>query len=832
MISTMPTMRLSLRLLMRDWRSGELAVLVAALVVAVTALTAVAFLTNRAQQAVELRAAASLAADLRLFSRREQPDSQLQLAQQHGLATARLDSLPSVVFAGEANSLAAVHAASAGYPLRGRLKTAPRLLGEASETRELPAPGEAWAAPTLLARLGVDTGTEIDVGHARLRITRVLTFRPDEGWSFTDLAPTLLINHADLAATGLIQPGSRVSYRQLFAGDAAALKVFRPLLEAQLLSTDDLDDIDDSSPQIRSAMDRAGRFLNLASLVSVLLSAIAVAMAARRYAHRHRDRVALMKCLGAPQALVFRTSAWQLLWLAIAGALLGILLGFLGQQGLAFLLRDFIGEELPLPGIAPAWLGLVTALSILGGFALPDLLQMGRTPPLRVLRQDIDPPPLRYGAGWLAAVLAVLFLLGWMVRDAALVGSVALGSAVTFGALGLAGWALVRALQRFRGAAGVAWRFGLANVARRGRESVVQVVAFGLGIMVLLVLSLVRNDLMNTWRASLPSDAPNRFMINIQANEVEPIRAFMAERGITMPRFVPMVRARLTQLNGKDITQLTFEDPQGERWARREANLSYTDVLQEDNRITAGAWWAADDPAPQVSVEEDFAKELGLKLGDRLAFDVAGEALEVTVSSIRTVAWDSFRPNFFMVMNPVALKDHPGTHINSVFLQPGQESATIELMRAFPSVTVIDLDAALGQVRDVMDKAALAVQAVFVFTLLAGLSVLWAAVQSTRDERRFEAALLRSLGASRRRVLGGVLTEFLAIGLLAGLLATAGATLAAYLLATRLYELDYQFNLALTLAGPLLGMAFVGAAGWFATRRVVAASPMNVLRAA
>jgi putative ABC transport system permease protein len=254
--------------------------------------------------------------------------------------------------------------------------------------------------------------------------------------------------------------------------------------------------------------------------------------------------------------------------------------------------------------------------------------------------------------------------------------------------------------------------------------------------------------------------------------------------------------------------------------------------MQADNELLEGSWWQADDSAAQVSVEQDFAREMGLKLGDTLAFDIAGDALEASVTSIRSVSWDSFRPNFFLVLNPVALQDYPGTWLNGLYLQPGQEAATIELMRAFPSVTVVDLDAMLGQVRDVMDKAALAVQAVFAFTLLAGLAVLWAAVQATRDERRFEAALLRSLGASRRRVLGGVITEFLAIGLLAGLLATAGATLAGYLLATRLYELDYQFNLALTMAGPLMGMLFVGVAGYFATRKVVAASPMNVLRAA
>ena len=825
-------LQLSLRLLLRDWKSGELLVLVAALVIAVTAMTAVGFLTNRVGQAVEMRAAASLAADLRLSAGTRLPDQYLELADSEGVARAQMVSMPSVVFSGSANSLAAIRAVSEAYPLRGALKTSQGLLQPASETDDIPPPGEAWAAPSLLARLGVDVGAQIEVGQTNLRLTRVLNFRPDEGWSFVDLAPTLLINHADVEATGLIAPGSRVSYQQLFAADRDRLQDFKTLLEERISSAERLRDISDSSPQIKSAMDRAGRFLNLASLISVLLSAIAVAMAARRYSYRHRDRVALMKCLGASQRFIMRVNIAQLLLLALLGGAAGVLLGFAGQQALAWMLRDFIGEALPWPDLGPVWLGLITALTILAGFALPDLAQMGRTPPLRVLRQDIAPPKLHDGLGLLAAVCAVVALLGWIIRDPGLVTSVTIGTAVTFVALGAAGWLLVRMMQGFRGAAGAAWRFGLANLARRDRESIVQVVAFGLGIMVLLVLTMVRNDIMDSWRASLPADAPNRFIINIQPQELEPIRAFLAQRSVQVPDFVPMVRARMTRLNGEDVTQISFEDPQGERWARREANLTFSDTLQADNSLVEGRWWAPGTTANEVSVEADFAAEMDLQLGDELTFDIAGEPLSVTVSSIRTVEWDTFRPNFFMVMTPAALRDRPGTWINSIYLSEGQESTTIELMRAFPTVTVIDLDAILGQVRDVMDRAAFAVQAVFIFTLLAGLAVLWAAVQATRDERAFESAMLRAMGASRRRVMTGVATEFLAIGLLAGVLATAGASLASYLLATRVYQLDYQFNPALAVAGPLLGMVFVGVAGLLATRRVIDSPPLNVLKSA
>jgi putative ABC transport system permease protein len=825
------TLQLAWKLLLRDWRAGELTVLATALLVAVAAMTGVAFLTDRVGQAVEMRAAESLAADLRLGSTSPPDGEHEALAAQRGMRTARVSSMPSVVFAGEANTLAAVRAVTAGYPLRGRLKTSERLLGEVRITDAVPGPGEAWAAPRLLARLGTDAGTELEVGATTLRVTRVLDFRPDEGWSFVDLAPTLLINEADLAATQLVQPGSRVSYRLLFAGERGAVDAFKDELEAGLAEGEHLDDIRDTNPQIRSSMERSGRFLNLASLVSVLLAAVAVAMAARRYSHRHRDRIALMKCMGASQSTILRSSVWQLLMLALAGSVAGSVLGFLAQLGLAWLMRDLIGQALPPPGFEPTVLGLITALSILAGFALPDLAQMGKTPPLRVLRHDLDPPPLRYGLSWLAGVAAVLMLLLWIVRDTRLVLTIFAGATATFLALGATGWLLVKSLRGFRGAAGVAWRYGLANIARRGRESVVQVVAFGLGLMVLLLLSTVRTDLMNTWRQSLPVNAPNQFLINVQPQETSAMAEFLAQRDLAVPRFVPLVRARMTAINGQDVTQMTFEDPQGESWARRDANLSWTDVLQADNRIIAGRFWEPSFSGAEVSVEEEFGRELELQLGDEVAFDVAGETVSARVTSFRTVEWDSFSPNFFMVFSPGVLEPFPATYITSLHVDDGQREVVLDLMRQFPSVTAIDLDAVLSQVRDVMDKAALAVQAVFLFTLLAGLTVLWAAVQATRDERRYESAMLRTFGASKRRVLGGVATEFLAIGLLAGVLAAAGATLAGWLLAENLFDLEYGFSTVLWLAGPLLGMVFVGLSGMVATWRVISQAPVSVLSA-
>lgn len=828
----MNALRLAWRLLLRDWKSGELTVLGIALVIAVTSLTAVAFLTDRVSQAVELRAAESLAADLRLGSSQPLPANYLEMAASAGLKTAAMITMPSVVFEQERSTLSAVRAVTENYPLRGKLKTSDKLLATSLETEEIPARGEAWATTRLLARLGTDAGATITVGKASFKVTKVLNFRPDQGWQFVDLAPTLLINMADLDETALIQPGSRVSYRNLFAGNRDEVEVFKPRLEEQLKSGEKLSDIKDTNPQIKSAMERSGRFLNLASLVSVLLAAVAVAMAARRYAVRHRDRIALLKCLGSQQAFILRLNLLQMFMLTLVGAIAGTLLGYLSQEVLAWVAKDLIAQVLPAPGSSPVVLGLMTALFILCGFALPDLIQMGRTPVLRVLRHDVDPPPMRYGLSYIAGMVAVLALLQWMVRDIKLVLGIAAGALGTFIILGLAGWLLVKATGRFRGVAGVAWRYGLANLNRRGRESVVQVVAFGLGLMVLMLLTLVRNDLMDTWRSSLPADAPNQFMINIQANEVPQMQKFLAENDMQVPEFVPLVRARMTAINGQDVDQITFEDPQGERWAKRESNLSFGAKIQDGNQLTEGQWWQPGTENNEVSVEVDFGSDLGIKLGDELSFDIAGEPVSATVTSFRTVEWDSFKPNFFMVFSSSTLLDYPASYISALYASEEQDAKLIELMRQFPSVTVIDLEASLAQVRDVMDKASLAVQAVFLFTLFAGLAVLWAAVQSSLDERSFESAILRTLGASRRRVLAGVTVEFLAIGLLAGLLASTGASLAAWHLAVNVYELDYNFSLLLWVTGPLLGMIFVGTSGLLATWRVVTHSPVSVLRAA
>jgi len=824
-------LRFALRNLLRDLRSGELAVLVLALLVAVGSLTAVAFFTSRIGRAVEQQAGQVLAADLRLESARDISESYDQQARDRGLAVARVVTMPSVVFNGEQSSLVALRAVSDGYPLRGHLKIADRPFGPGRETREIPGPGQAWADSRLLATLHAGIGASLQIGATTVIVTRVLDYRPDQGSGFADLSATLLINLADIPATHLIQPGSRVTRTVLFAGDPADVGSFREVLQAAKRPAERLQSIADASPQIRASSDKAGRFLSLASLVSVLLSAIAVAMAAQRYARRHLDNVALMKCMGATQGFVLRQTVFQLVMIAAAVSVLGTALGYVAQWGIAWLLRDLLRDDLPPPALQTYWLGLITAAVVLIGFALPPLLGLRRVPPARVLRRDLEPPPLSHALVYGIAVGAVLALLYWIVRDTRLVSYVAGGLAATFALLAVAGWLLVKALAPLRGGVGVAWRYGLANISRRGRDSIVQIVAFGLGFMVLLLLALVRNDLLRDWKASLPAGAPNYFMINIRPDEGDAIRAFFAKRGLPSTELVPLVRARLASINGRDVSGMTFKSERARDFVEREANLTWLGKLRDDNKIVAGKWWhPGDGLGPRVSLEQDYAKRLGIGLGDTLAYDVAGEMISATVTSLRDVRWDSFQPNFFVVFSPGVLDQVAGTLITSVHVEASQRPVLVDLVRQFPEVTVIDLDTLLGQVRDVMDKATLAVQYVFLFTLLAGLMVLLAAVQATRDERRYESAMLRTLGASRMIVFQGVAAEFVVLGVLSGLLAAAGATVAGYFLAKEVFSLKFAPDPWVWIAGIVGGALLVGVAGVLAARSVVTQPPMATLR--
>ena len=829
----MKALTFAIRSFGRELRSGEVVVLLAAVILAVAALTAVGFLTDRIGKAVERQANEVLAADLRLRSQEPIPDAWRQLAAEYELRTADMASFPTVVFAGDESALTTLLAVSDNYPLRGAVRISDALFSEQREAGGIPEPGEVWADSALLARVGADVGDTLSVGEAELRVAAVVTYRPDQSIGFASLAPTLLVNAADLEATALIGVGSRVRYALLIAGEEESVSAFNDAIEGQLPDSLRLRSAEESSERAYAAADRAKRFLSLTAVISLLLSAVAISMSARRFAHRRMDTVALMKSLGATQGFVVSVAIAQLVALGAIGVAAGSVVGFAAEEVLSWILADIIRGDLPDPGAMPVVLASGSALVLLVGFALPSLIQLRNTPPLRVLRHDAMPPaPSRILVGGLS-LAAVAALLYRSVGDPVMLVIVLGGIIVIAAALYLVGRGLVAAMGRFRAGVGVAWRYGLANVARRGRASAIQVVAFGLGLTVLLLLTLVRTDLLDGWRQTLDQDAPNHFLINIQRSETDSVTEIFESRGVSPPDYAPLVRARMTLINGESVKDRQYPAKDARWFVNREQNLSWAGELSSSNELLEGDWWPADyDGPPLVSIEEEVAMETGLAIGDVLQFEIAGQQLEARIASVRRINWDSFMPNFFLVLSPGALDSYPATFIASLRVDDDDKAALVDLVREHPTISVIDLDSILQQVRGIIEKASMAVQAVFFFTLAAGIAVLFAAVQATIDERRFESAMLRALGARKRIVFAGVMAEFAALGAAAGILASAGASVLAAVLAVQLFDLPYSFNPLLWVAGVAAGLLVVCASGYFAARSAINSAPVDVLREA
>ncbi len=827
----MNTLALAMRMLRRDWRAGELRALALALIVAVTSVTAVGFFTDRIDQALHRQANELLGADLLIASDHPLANELRSIAHQNNLRSAETLDFPSMVVAGEKTHLAEIKAVSDGYPLRGKLYTAPQRFMPDSPSSGIPQPGTVWLDAGLLGPLNIVVGDRISVGEAQLTVAAVLTREPARGGDLFSIAPRLMLNLADLPNTQLVQPASRIRYRLLVAGEAKNIAAYRTAIAHRLKPGERIEGVEDARPELRTALNRAQSFLGLAALVSVMLAGVAVAIATRRFMTRHLDNCAMMRCLGAVQSDITRIYVYQILLLGLTASLLGCMLGYAAQGVLAQVLGTMVTAELPLPSLQPVVFGVLTGMITLAAFALPPLLQLKRVPPLRVLRRDIGTPPASSLTAYGFGIAALAGLMLWQAGDLKLGGYVLGGTAAALLVLTAFALALISALRLLRHRAGVAWRFGIANITRRAQGSVVQILGFGIGIMALLLLTLVRGDLLKDWQKSLPADAPNRFLINIQPNQVPAIHDFLTRENGTEPTLFPMIRARLTGINDKAISANTYTDERAQRLVSREFNLSWGAHMQSDNQLVAGRWWSAAEHGERVlSVEEGLAKTLGITLGDTLHYMVGGDEFTAKVTSLRKVEWDSMRANFFVMAPPGALDGYPASYITSLYVPQNKPELMNKLVKAFPNVTVIDVAAIMAQVRLIMERVGLAVEYVFLFTVMAGLLVLYAAIQATLDERIRESAILRTLGARRGQLLTGLFSEFAVLGLLAGLVASTAATLLGYLLATHVFHLPFSLNFWIWLTGIVGGTLGVGLAGLLGTRFILQRPPLEVLR--
>ncbi|MHB1236962.1 MAG: ABC transporter permease [Gallionella sp.] len=819
----MNLLRLSLNLLRRDWRAGEWRVLLVALVLAVASIATVGLFADRVRLTLQREATSLIGADLRISSTRPLPRAYREAAQQRGLRVIGSDAFPSMVAGRNENLLADIMSVEQGYPLRGKIiidDGAQHVIR--NQNSSIPERGTLWADERLMQRLGLQLGDEVGIGTLHLRVAaRVVRF-VDQSVGFASFAPRVIVNAKDLPGSGLIQEGSRIGYRLMVAGDAKQVADLRTWLQNRLTVGEKLEDVRDARPEIRSALDRAEHFLGLAALTAVVLAGVALALASRHFISRHLDSCAMMRCLGADQSQVLRIFLYQFLLLGACAVLLGELLGYIAQAALVESIASMREAGLPPPGWTPVWQAAASGMALLLGFAFLPLWQLKSVSPLRVIRRELGAPEtgawLLYASG--GAVLCGLFL--WQA------GSLKLGLAVLGGLLaglllfGMLAWLMVRALGRFGSHV-------FSNLARHARSNAVLIVALSLGGMALLLLTFVRADLMDSWRSRLPPDAPNRFIVNIQPGQRAAVLEFFARHKLSPPELFPMVRGRLVEINHQPVSGDDYPDPRARALAERETNLSWLDHLPEGNELVQGKWFARDDKSV-LSVEEGIAKTLGIHMGDTLTYDVAGSRFSAQVVNLRKVEWDSMQVNFFVVAAPGMLENFPASYITSFHLPPEHAQAANALVRRFPNLLLIDVEAMIEQVRHIMDQISQTMSAVFTFTLLSGVAVLYAALLATQDERVHEAAILRTLGADSRYLRRLHLGEFAVLGLLSGLFAAAGAVLLGWTLARFVLDIPYRTGIAIWLSGGLGGMAVVMLAGWLGTRRLTKLPPLAILR--
>ena len=820
----------------RDWRAGELRLLLAALLVAVGTVSAITFFVDRLHQALLAESTSFLAADRVLSGSQPIPDSFRDGAISQGLVISDTLLFPSMVYAETSaarNQLVSVKAVSETYPLRGTLRIADEPFATDRPTESLPQRGEVWLDSRLFPSLGVALGDFVQVGYEKLKISRVLTSEPDRGGSFFDLGPRVLMRMADVPATRVIQPGSRIGYRLLLAGDDRALKDYREQFREQFLGKYRWQSIRESSPSIGSALDRAESFLLLGGLLAVILAGIAVALSANRYAKRHYDHVSVLKTLGATPGEIQWGYFGVLTVLGVVGVVLGLLLGTGIHLGIVQLLATYLPSNLPLPGTRPLWLGAATGFICLIAFALPPLLALKNISPMRAVRRELSVTTtsglVTYGLGTCGA----LTLLVWYSNSLWLTFWALAGGFLVCLVFGIIATLLLRGGRLAGMQAGSLWRLALAGLQRRRRENVAQIMIFGLAIMLLLILVLIRTSLLDEWRQQIPENAPNHFVMNVTRDQVDPMQTLLEEHTDYEGTLFPMMRGRIEAVNEipvRDYQRRNRSEDRGGPRLSSERNLTWTNEPPPNNKMITGSWWAEDTQESLVSIEQGYAFGWGLRVGDELTFDLGGLKVVAKVANIRSVEWDSLRPNFFIIFSEAALANVPATYMTSFYLAPDRKRFLNDILSNYPTITVIEVDELINQVQQIVSRVTQAVELVLVLVLGAGALVLIASIQASRDQRMKEHALIRTLGGSRRLIAGSLASEFSILGLFAGVVAVVGAEITVYALESQVFEMAYQARPWFWLVGPLLGTLIVVTVGYLGTRSLISTPPATILR--
>ena len=835
---------LSLRMLIRTWRGGELGLILWSLILAVAVVTSVSLLAERIEKALTQESSSFLAADLVVRSSKEAPSEWLEEAARLNVSTAKIMGFASIVFFGDELHLASIKAVQDNYPLRGEIKRSttpftrdPNLIESVSYG---PSKGEAWVDARLLPLLSIQLGDVIELGDITLKISQILVEEPD-GSSYSFFGARVLMNYADIPASGVIQPGSRVTYRYLMAAnDPRDFTDYRAWLEPQLDVHDRLITPDEAQASIADTMDKGRRFLLLAGSIGVVLASIALALASHHFASGQTKTVALLKSWGIPASRVRRLYFQQSLWMGLFGSLVGLVIGFLFHHLLLAIVREWLPIELPPAGLRPWITGLATGLLCLVGFTLPALWHLPSQSPLAVLRQDIIVKPLSSAVRVILGVTAIAGLLFWYSNNVYLTLAILVGFGATALASVVAGFALLRLAMNYGQRMGSIWRLALANLWRRRSQSLIQMVGFSGAIALLMIMVVVRTSLIDQWQFQLAEDAPNHFLVNVAPYELEGVRQLVDDNQLETEGWYAMVRGRMTEINDQLITE---DQKDSHESFRRELNLSWTAELPEGNKVAKGQWWDADmlsdfntktnaqgQRIAPVSLEDELAGELGLELGDRITFSVGGLVFDAEIIGTRTLNWDNMTPNFYFLFPEGMLEEYPRTSMTSLYIPPEKKLLVNDILRGFPTVQVIELDKIIDRIRTIVSQVTRGLEVMTLLILGCGILVMFSAVSLSMSERLQESAILRTLGSSRRLILGIQAIEFTTLGVMAGLLASAGAELSVAMLQRFMFDLPFSMHLWLWYTGPILGGLMVGLLGVGYSRRVVVQPPLEVLR--
>ena len=770
-----------------------------------------------------------LAADMVITSHATIPESWLEKATQLNLAQAQTAEFSSILIEHDELLLAGIKAASANYPLRGFLKTTTSdYLAETIE-HQGPEPGFAWVEKRILSALKLNLGDPITVGEKKLVVSKIITYEPDKQGDIYSLSPRVMINKQDLQATGVIQPGSHVHYFFQFSGESSQLTEFKRWLKPQLNLAQRILDIHEDRPELGSALDRAERYLGLSSIVVIIISGVAIAMATRRYTERHLDATAILRCLGCKQRDVLWLFVSQFLILGLLTSALGCALGWFVQEMLFKLLRNLLPQSVANPGWLAVFLGLITGMTILIGFALPPLLRLKRVSPARVLRRDLEPLPT---SAWLVYGLAfgIVGVLIWQyTEDLNMTVTIFCAGLVLLLILGLLIYLILILARRSLPIMPLNWRFGLQGLLRNNRATISQILAFTITLVAMALSFTVRSDLIENWHKQLPERAPNHFALNIFPEQLPTLQTDFKEQGIEGSQFYPVIRGRLTEINDVTVQKIVSKDSQGESATHRELSLTWTENLPEDNKIISGTWWSPEKKG-EVSVEQKLAESLKINLGDQLLFIIGGQQLTATVSSIRSLQWDTMKPNFYMIFSPGTLESFPGTFLTSFYLPDSKKTYLNQLVKKYPAVTVLEVDLILKQFKTILTQLTEAINYLLYFALMSGFTVLFSAIYSTLDNRIYESALLRTFGANRSLLRKTHIIEFTLLGLVSGVLAAIISEGLLFALYSKALNMDYHPTLYLWIALPLIGAFAVGLAGCWGVRHVANIPPLRVLR--